>query len=117
MLSTAGPRRTTRPRRSRAATSNGRMVSSAETAAGARLGIAISGAGIMACYLYARAEIASLDFGTRPGQPRSLEHDLVRPAYARRSIDPHVRPVPGLRAGGKPASTFRDHARRPARHQ
>src|SRR5947207_8135380 len=46
MVSTAGPSRTTRPRRSRGATSNGRIVSSAETSAGARVGIAISGLGI-----------------------------------------------------------------------
>src|SRR5438477_12622295 len=40
-----------------------------------------------------------------------LAHDLFRPAFARRSIEPNDKPLPGLRAGGKPVSTFRDHAR------
>jgi hypothetical protein len=34
-----------------------------------------------------------------------FEHDLFRPAFARRSIKPFGLTVPGLRAGGKPAST------------
>jgi hypothetical protein len=37
-------------------------------------------------------------------------HDLVRPAFARRSIERNDKPAPGLRAGGKPVPTFRDHA-------
>src|SRR5580658_1846708 len=37
-----------------------------------------------------------------------FEHDLIRPSFARRS---------GLREGGKPASTFRDHALRIAGFQ
>jgi hypothetical protein len=40
----------------------------------------------------------------------SPEHDLFRPAFARRSFKPHDDPCQGLRAGGKPVSTFRDHA-------
>jgi AraC family transcriptional regulator len=48
----------------------------------------------------------------------SFAHDLVRPAFARRSISPLDTDVPGLRAGGKPLHTphqvrgrpFRDHA-------
>src|SRR5258708_28721286 len=40
-----------------------------------------------------------------------VEHDLFRPAYARRSIGPLDEDMPGLRAGGKPRHTFRDHAR------
>jgi Ala-tRNA(Pro) deacylase len=43
-----------------------------------------------------------------------FEHDLFRPAFARRSIERNDKPVPGLRAGGKPVSTFRDHALMPA---
>src|SRR5215472_8944961 len=46
-----------------------------------------------------------------------VEHDLFRPAFARRSIKQKRAAVPRLRAGGKPASTpafagagFRDHA-------
>ena len=47
-----------------------------------------------------------------------LAHDLVRPAYARRSIGPHEWAMPRLRAGGKPVPIpdqvrdrlFRDHA-------
>jgi hypothetical protein len=38
------------------------------------------------------------------------EHDLFRPAFARRSIKPNDEPRQGLRAGGKPVLTFRDHA-------
>src|SRR6476619_2093275 len=45
-------------------------------------------------------------------------HDLVRPAYARRSINPYDATAQGLRAGGKPlhipdrgrGHAFRDHA-------
>src|ERR1051326_1596314 len=40
-----------------------------------------------------------------------LAHDLVRPAFARRSVTPNGKPYQGLRAGGKPRPTFRDHAR------
>jgi hypothetical protein len=43
-----------------------------------------------------------------PGGVLSLEHDLFRPAYARRSITPFNCAKAGLRAGGKPVSTFRD---------
>jgi Ala-tRNA(Pro) deacylase len=43
-----------------------------------------------------------------------FEHDLFRPAFARRSIERNDKPVPGLRAGGKPVSTFRDYALMPA---
>src|SRR5262245_36304390 len=39
-----------------------------------------------------------------------LEHDLFRPAFARRSVAPNDGPCGGLRAGGKPVPTFRDHA-------
>src|SRR5437588_11071103 len=39
-----------------------------------------------------------------------FEHDLFRPAFGRRSIERNDKPVPGLRAGGKPVATFRDHA-------
>ena len=39
-----------------------------------------------------------------------FEHDLFRPAFARRSFSPHAEVLPWLRACGKPASTFRDHA-------
>src|SRR5205807_10163636 len=47
-----------------------------------------------------------------------LEHDLFRPAFARRSAKPNGEPCHGLRAGGKPVPTphqvrgrlFRDHA-------
>jgi hypothetical protein len=47
-----------------------------------------------------------------------VEHDLFRPAFARRSIDPRQRTTPRLRAGGKPVPipdrcpghAFRDHA-------
>src|SRR5262249_13137898 len=35
---------------------------------------------------------------------------LFRPGFARRSIKPHEVRWPRLRAGGKPVSTFRDHA-------
>jgi hypothetical protein len=34
-----------------------------------------------------------------------MEHDLFRPAFARRSIKPNDGPYRGLRAGGKPVST------------
>src|SRR5262245_29216399 len=44
-----------------------------------------------------------------------LEHDLFRPAFARRSIEPQGRLRQRLRAGGKPVPTFRDHALRPLR--
>jgi Ala-tRNA(Pro) deacylase len=52
-----------------------------------------------------------------------FEHDLFRPAFARRSIKRSDDRLPGLCAGGKPASTlgsksegklFRDHALMPA---
>jgi len=46
----------------------------------------------------------------RPCVRSFVEHDLFRPAYARRSIALHNAVVSGLRAGGKPVSTFRDHA-------
>jgi heme-degrading monooxygenase HmoA len=46
----------------------------------------------------------------RKAKLRFFKHDLFRPAFARRSIERNDKPVPGLRAGGKPASTFRDHA-------
>jgi hypothetical protein len=39
-----------------------------------------------------------------------LEHDLFRPAFARRSIERADKELDRLRAGGKPVSTFRDHA-------
>jgi molybdate transport system substrate-binding protein len=39
-----------------------------------------------------------------------LEHDLFRPAFARRSFKPNDERCNGFRAGGKPVSTFRDHA-------
>src|SRR5262249_53375949 len=47
-----------------------------------------------------------------------LEHDLFRPAFARRSVKQNDGPCQGLRAGGKPVPTphrvrgrlFRDHA-------
>src|SRR5262249_61722796 len=45
-----------------------------------------------------------------PGEVVFLEHDLSRPASARRSIKPNDEPRKGLRAGGKPVPTFRDHA-------
>jgi hypothetical protein len=34
-----------------------------------------------------------------------FEHDLFRPANARRSIGSHDQDLPGLRAGGKPVPT------------
>ena len=40
----------------------------------------------------------------------SSAHDLFGPAFARRSIEPKITTVPGLRAGGKPVPTFPDHA-------
>jgi hypothetical protein len=40
-----------------------------------------------------------------PALPLVLEHDLFRPAFARRSIKPNADAVPRLRAGGKPVST------------
>src|SRR5947209_16375284 len=43
MVSTSGPSRTTRPRRSSASIANGRMVSSTEVAAGSRTGMPVSG--------------------------------------------------------------------------
>ena len=42
-----------------------------------------------------------------------LAHDLFRPAFARRSIERADNEFSGLRAGGKPVPTFRDHALRP----
>src|SRR5947208_16531099 len=39
-----------------------------------------------------------------------FEHDLFRPAFARRSIEQNDKPMSGLRAGGKPVPAFRDHA-------
>src|SRR5438046_10664412 len=39
--------------------------------------------------------------GQVPPNDLLLEHDLIRPSFARRS---------GLREGGKPVPTFRDHA-------
>src|SRR5712671_3908953 len=41
-----------------------------------------------------------------------VEHDLFRPAFARRSTKPLIALSPRLRAGGKRVSTFRDHALR-----
>jgi hypothetical protein len=35
---------------------------------------------------------------------------FFRPAFARRSIKPNGEACQGLRAGGKPVPTFRDHA-------
>jgi hypothetical protein len=40
-----------------------------------------------------------------------IEHDLFRPAFARRSVKPNDERCKGLRAGGKPVPAFRDHAR------
>ena len=39
-----------------------------------------------------------------------FEPDLVRPAFARRSVNSNDKSLAGLRAGGKPVCTFRDHA-------
>src|SRR5262249_12153978 len=39
-----------------------------------------------------------------------FEHDLVRPGFARRSVEWKVSRLGRLRAGGKPVSTFSDHA-------
>src|SRR5262245_3227006 len=70
--STAAPSRTTRPRRSRAATSNGRMLSSGEVRAGARTGIAI--------WLIVRASPGTGEdtfLGVKPVF-RLVEHDGLR---------------------------------------
>ena len=53
----------------------------------------------------ARAELSaralSTLMGSEQGSSFLFEHDLFRPSFARRS---------GLREGGKPVLTFRDHA-------
>src|SRR5262249_25841415 len=50
MVSIAGPKRTTLPRRSSASTLKGKIVSSAEVAAGARAGISMWGSDMMTLY-------------------------------------------------------------------
>src|SRR5437588_4043169 len=64
----------------------------------------------------ATSAVLSNRMGRLPGL--LIEHDLFRPAFARRSVQPNEEPCHGLRAGGKPVPTphqvrgrlFRDHA-------
>src|SRR4051794_34620224 len=89
MVSTAGPRRTTRPRKSRASTANGRTVSSMDVAEGSRVGTAISGL-VMSPYMGFGGLIASPStlLAEAPGEDALLgmepvfgliEHDGLRP--------------------------------------
>src|SRR6202171_419797 len=64
MVSTAAPSRTMRPRRSRAFTANGRMVSSLPVCAGSRTGMASSGLVIAPEYRQGRS---NLEASTAPG--------------------------------------------------
>src|SRR5215467_13668867 len=71
MVSTAGPSRTTRPRRSSASTANGSTVSSIEVAEGSRTGISIS---VIPTYMARAAQSASLT----PSAPMSQTPDQYR---------------------------------------
>src|ERR1700730_11567425 len=65
--------------------------------------------------LFPRATYPAPAPGLQGAQPLNLfmEHDLFRPAFARRSVKPNDEQYQGLRAGGKPVPTFRDHALEP----
>src|ERR1700689_4303407 len=86
MVSTAGPSRTMRPRRSSALTANGRMVSWSPVWAGARTGIAKSGSGIA----------LNIGDGRAMGRPRPIRKLAARPQAPGQNSLLRVQPVFGL---------------------
>src|SRR5215510_6138172 len=95
-VSTSGPSRTTRPRRSRASTANGTIVSSTEVAAGSRTGMPVSGSD-MGLYMDLRGALCepSRDATRHAMQNRAPAQSGSVPTYAesgttRHSADPNL---------------------------
>src|SRR5262249_45279182 len=90
MVSIAGPKRTTLPRRSSASTLKGKIVSSAEVAAGARAGISMWGSDMMTLYI-----VSTWTIGSRRVLP------ALRPHLAQfhAATGPHRPPLAGEGVG------------------